>query len=104
MSDDRYNSEDCDTALVMSKGKVTSDITYLYDSGAMRHMMPYKHLLKEYCSIFPKPINATNQYKFQAIGKGNMLVLIQNGSEFTPVMLMDVLHTPDITMTLVSVS
>lgn len=76
----------------------------LYDSGATRHMSPYKHQLENYVSIIPKSITAANKRSFQAIGKGDLRIHIPNGKNSTTILLKDVLHCPDIGVTLVSIS
>ena len=78
---------------------VTSE---LYDSRATRHMAPYKEALVNYTVIMPKPINAANQHTFHAIGQGNLPICIPNSKGFTKITLHDVLQTPDIAFTLMS--
>ncbi len=48
----------------------------LYDSGASRHMTPYRHCLFNYTPITPKSITAADKGKFEAIGKGDMHVYL----------------------------
>jgi len=75
----------------------------LYDSGATRHMTPYQQALVNCAAISPKPINAANQLMFCAIRSGNLPIHVPNGPNFSNIMLRDVLYTPDITQTLVSI-
>src|SRR5882724_661639 len=82
-------------------GRTTSE---LYDSGATRHMTPYRTALTNYTAILPMPINAANQHTFCTIGQGDLPIHVPNGNGFTKITLRDVLHTPDIALTLVSVS
>ncbi|KAJ7263359.1 hypothetical protein C8J57DRAFT_980797, partial [Mycena rebaudengoi] len=48
----------------------------LYDSGASRHMTPYRHRLFNYSSIPPKSITAADKGKFEAVGKGDMHIYL----------------------------
>jgi len=75
----------------------------LYDSGATRHMTPYRQSLVNYATITPKPINAANQLTFRAIGRGDLPIRVFNGPSFSNITLRNVLYTPDIAQTLVSV-
>jgi len=59
--------------------------TELYDSGATRHMTPYKEVLINY------------------IGQGDLPICVPNGKAFMIIILHNVLHTPDIVFTLMSV-
>ena len=92
------------SAHVASTSTHTNHVTSeLYDSGATRHMTPYKEALANYSVIMPKPINAANQHTFHAIGQGDLPICVPNGKAFTNITLRDVLHTPEIVFTLVSV-
>jgi len=75
----------------------------LYDSGATRHMTPYHQSLVNYATITPKPINAANQLTFCAIGCSDLPIRVPNGPSFSNITLRNVLYTPDIAQTLVSV-
>jgi len=76
----------------------------LYDSGASRHMTPFKHRLINYTPIASRPITAADKRVFQAIGKGDMQIRIPNGTTTTTVLLKDVLYAPDMGLTIISVS
>src|SRR5882724_12389992 len=51
----------------------------------------------------PKPINAANQCTFHAIWRGDLPIHVPNGQSFSNITLQDVLYTPDITQTLISI-
>ena len=74
--------------------------TELYDSGASCHMSSYRDHFENYVTIALKSITAADKWHFQAIGKGD---LIPNGHGTTTVLLKDVLHCPDMGLTLVSI-
>jgi hypothetical protein len=88
--------------MVSEERKVGGKQTELYDSGASRHMSPYREHFENYVSIMPKPIAAADKRYFQAIGKGDLRIRIPNGSGSTTALLKDVLHCPDMGLTLVS--
>ena len=79
------------------------DVVELFNSGATRHKTPHKHLLENYRQISPKSINAANKHTFNAIGQGDMHITIPNGESGTTFILKDVLYSPDIAVTLISV-
>jgi Pol polyprotein len=58
----------------------------IYDLGALRHMSPH-----------------SNNKVFHAIGMGDLKVKLPNGDKSSRVLLKDVLHAPDMTLTVVSI-
>ena len=90
--------------LVNVEGSVEGVQTELYDSGASRHMSPYRDHFENYIPIIPKSITAADKRYFQAIGKGDLRIKLPNGSATTTILLKDVLHCPDMGLTLVSIS
>ena len=66
-------------------------------------MSPYCDHFEDYVPIAPKSITAADKQYFQAIGKGNLWIRIPNGTSVTTVLLKDILHCPDMGLTLVSV-
>ena len=89
--------------LVNVEGCIEEVQTELYDSGASRHMSPYRDHFENYAPIAPKAITAADKRHFQAIGKGDLQIKILNGHSTTTILLKDVLHCPDMGLTLVSV-
>jgi transposase InsO family protein len=75
----------------------------LYDSGASRHMSPFRHRFTNYRTIPPRPITAANKRVFYAIGTGDLQIDVPNGNVTTPVLLKDTLHAPDMALTIVSI-
>ena len=75
----------------------------LYDSGAMCHISPYKSDFSNY-SLLDPPIflNAANQQKFPAIGVGSLAIQVPNSSAESTLTLANVLHSPAVGYTLVS--
>ena len=94
---------DC-AMLVNVQGSLKGAVTELYDSGASRHMSPYRHLFENYVTIQPKSITAADKRYFQATGKGDLRIQLPNGNSTTSILLKDVLHCPDMGLTLVAIS
>jgi len=85
---------DIDTAHVAQPDpSAHSHAPELYNSGATCHITPLKDSLTNYQVISPGPIGAANQHTFDAIGCGNLTILIPNGNTNTRILLRDVLHT-----------
>ena len=79
--------------------------TKLYDSGASHHMSPYRKQKENYVPIAPKSIIAADKQYFQAIGKGDLCIQVPNiDGNSTSILLKDVLHCPDMGLTLISVA
>ena len=70
-------------------------------TGMSQHMSPYHDHFEDYVLITPKPIMAADKWYFQAIGRGNLWIKIPNSSNSTTVLLKDILHCPDMELTLV---
>ena len=75
----------------------------LYDSGASRHITGYRHRLSKFVEIEAKPITAADKRTFNATGRGNMYVDVPNGKGTSKVLLRDVLYSPSMNITLVSI-
>jgi hypothetical protein len=76
----------------------------LYDFRASRHMSPFGKKFTNYKSILPCPITATDKRIFYAVGTGDLRIEVPNGKSFTPIVLKDVLHAPDMGIMIVSIS
>jgi hypothetical protein len=76
----------------------------LYNSGASRHMSPFGKKFTNYKSIPPRPITAADKWIFYAVGTGDLRIKVPNGKSSTPIVLKDVLHAPDLGITIVSIS
>lgn len=85
----------------LTKGGVDSD---LYDSGATRHMSPFRHRFLTFEEIEPRPITAADKREFKAIGKGTICIEVPNGDQTTSILLKDVLYTPSMGLNIISIS
>ncbi len=75
----------------------------LYDSGATRHISPYKSNFTSYTVLDPPVyLNVANQQRFPAVGTGTLAIHAPNGSTSSPITLTDILHVPAVGYTLVS--
>lgn len=79
-------------------------VTELYDSGASRHMSPYRNQFTNFETISPRPIKAADKRTFNAIGKGDLHIEVPNGKTRTRILLHDVLYAPSMGVTLISIS
>jgi hypothetical protein len=82
----------------------SSTATELYDSGASRHMSPFQDHFVSYHAISPRMIVAADKQTFYAVGTGDLKIEVPNGKSLTPIMLRDILHAPDMGITIVSIS
>ena len=75
----------------------------LYDSGASRHMSPFRHKFATYQSIPPRAVITADKRLFHAEGVGDLQIEVPNGKSSTSVLLKDTLYAPQIGLTIVSV-
>jgi transposase InsO family protein len=81
-----------------------SPCTKLYDSGATRHITPYKADFTSYKALSPPAyLNTANQQRFPAIGEGNLVIQVPNNGTERTLTLHNALHAPAVTYTLVSI-
>ncbi|PIL25727.1 hypothetical protein GSI_11477 [Ganoderma sinense ZZ0214-1] len=82
----------------------TEDRVEIFDSGATRHISPYRDEFVTYEKLQPaRPITAADGHTFMAVSEGQVRVSLPNGDSSTVVMLERVLHAPDIAFSLVSI-
>jgi len=77
--------------------------TKVYDSGCTSHISLYRNDLENFTEIPPKPFRAANKQNFQAVGKGEMVINIPNGADISQLCLTEVLYSPKVGYTLISV-
>jgi len=92
-----------DSALLAGKNLQTGQRMVLFDSGASCHMSSYHDHFTNFKSIVPKAITAVDKHTFEAIRKGDLTILIPNGTSTTRILLRDVLYAPKMGITLVSI-
>jgi hypothetical protein len=76
----------------------------LYDSGASRHMSPYRQKFINFAQISPQKVTAADGQEFEVTGIGNIHIELPNGKLTSHILLKDILYTPNTGSTLVSIS
>ena len=77
----------------------------IIDSGASRHFCPDRSKFMNYKPIDNShPINTADGRTFEAIGMGDVKIDLPNGSKRNTVILKDVVYTPELAFTLISVT
>ena len=80
-----------------------SNTCKLFDSEASRHMFPSRESFITYRKIEARLITAANKNIFHAIGIGDVIIKVPNGATRSTILLCDVLHAPDLALTVVSI-
>jgi hypothetical protein len=75
----------------------------LYDSGSTCHISPFKELFDTLSTIPPKTFMAANKQLFNAVGIGEMIIEIPNSIDVSKLHLTEVLYSPEVGYTLVSI-
>jgi hypothetical protein len=93
------------SVFLATQGIETGVVTEIYDSGASRHMTPYRSKLINYIEIQPKEITAADKGTFKAIGRGDMRIKIPGPKGTSAeILLKDVLYAPHLSVSLISIS
>ena len=100
--EDWYCNDTAAAAITPDKAN-TAPRAELYDSGASRHISPYKADFISFTPLSPPLyLNAANQHKFPAIGMGTLVVKAPIYGHESVLTLYDVLYAPSVGYTLVS--
>ncbi|KAF8504037.1 hypothetical protein JB92DRAFT_2738847, partial [Gautieria morchelliformis] len=75
----------------------------VYNSGCTRHITPYCEAVTDFKAISPKSFQAANKQSFNAVRTGEMVIDIPNGVTTSQLRLTEVLYSPEVGYTLVSV-
>jgi hypothetical protein len=75
----------------------------LIDSGCTCHMSPYKEDFTCLKNIPPKPFRAANKQHFCVTGQGQLEIEVPNDANPSTLLLHEVLYSPEVGYTLVSV-
>jgi transposase InsO family protein len=78
-------------------------VVELYDSGSTRHISPYREQFETLTAIPPKSFAAANKQRFDATAIGDMIIEVPNGVEMSQLRLTEVLFSPEVGYTLVSI-
>ena len=87
----------------LGKSGTSSVNTELFDSSASCHMSGYCHHFINFVEIEPKPITAADKCTFDATRKGDMYIEVPNGSNYSKILLCDILYCPIMGIALISI-
>ena len=76
----------------------------LYDSRCTNHISPYRNKFKNFEETIPRHFYAANKQSFSAVGKGDLVINVPNNLKTSQLWLTDVLYSPEVSYTLVSIS
>lgn len=93
-----------DALLTRTAATPKNVITEVFDSGANRHISPYRNVFTSFESSNPHPISAADSRTFNVLSRGDVKISLPNGSSETTTILKDVLYAPELAFTLVSIS
>lgn len=105
--EDMFLSEEEWIGAVITPGDETDNRirVELYDSGATRHISPYKSDFTSYAPLAPPVfLNTANQQRFPAVGRGTLAVQMPNEGAESELTLHGALHAPAVSYTLVSIA
>jgi hypothetical protein len=81
----------------------TLRVAELYDSGCTNHISPYRAKFENFVTITPRKFRAANKQTFSTIGKGDLVIDIPDGDDYSQLRLTGVLFSPNVDYTLVSI-
>jgi hypothetical protein len=93
-----------DFTKLKESGIVSRGFTAVIDSGANRHYCPSRECFTEYRTIEPIPIRSADNRTFYVTGEGKVLISILHQGHRIEMILVDVLHAPEMPLILISVS
>jgi hypothetical protein len=101
--DDAEDTDAIPRVPILAAQGTTKMQSELYDSGASRHMSPFRKQFVTYRKIDARPITAANNKVFHAVGMGDIQIEVPNGATSSKVLLKNALHAPDLCLTVVSI-
>ncbi len=75
----------------------------ILDSGTSRHLSPYRDDFNSMRDIPPQTLRAANKGNFSAIGAGELTIEVPDGVDVSKLQLHEVLYSPKVGYTLISV-
>jgi len=102
-SDDDPAELPSDSVSLVHDGQISAPVVELYDSGSMHHISPYKDKFTSLTDIPPKSFSAANKQSFNATAVGDLVIDVPNGYDTTKLTLTEVLFSPAVGYTLVSI-
>ena len=92
-----------DEAVIVAKTIKLDGIAELYDSSCTNHISPYRDRFIDFQRTLPRAFKAANKQSFSTVGKGDLIIDIPDGDNFTQLRLTDVQYSPNVAYTLVSI-
>lgn len=89
-------------AAMEEDSKAPSGRTVIFDTGASRHISPYRDEFINFRPIAPHPIRTANRQTVYAEGVGDLLIEAPLNGGWTKIRLKDVLYAPSAHATLIS--
>src|ERR1700731_1458382 len=80
-----------------------SHVTAFLDSGATAHFTPLREKLVNFRNTSPRPVTATDGGEFNGVGCGDMPLEVINGSRTTKLLLKNIIYSPKLAFTLISI-
>jgi len=102
-SDDDPAELPSDSVSLVHDGQISTPVVELYDSGSTCHISLYKDKFTSLTDIPPKSFSATNKQSFNATAVGDLVIDVPNGYDTTKLTLTEVLFSPAVGYTLVSI-
>jgi len=90
-------------ATLVGVGNVDLPRAEIYDSGCSKHLTLYCNALKNFIEIPPKSFRAANKQNITAVRMGEMTINVPDGADVSQLKLTEVLYSPEVGYTLVSV-
>lgn len=75
----------------------------IFDSGTTKHISPYKSDFTSIQATPPRNLRAANKHKFSAVGIGELTIDVPNGTDSSKLELHEVLYSPEVGYTLISI-
>src|SRR3984893_5036168 len=80
-----------------------SHVTAFLDSGATAHFTPLREKLINFWNTSPRPVTAADGGEFNGVGCGDMPLEVINGLRTTKLLLKNVIYSPKLAFTLISI-
>ena len=92
-----------DLVNLVHDSQISASVVELYDSGSTQHISQYKDKFTSLTDIPPKSFSAANKQSFDATAVGDLVIDVPNGYDMTKLTLTEVLFSPAVGYTLVSI-
>jgi len=93
--EDQSDVEELVAEEIVSNVELMTTQTEVFDSGATTHITPYRNNFSTFQSIVPKVLQATNKQGFSAVGRGELVLDLPNGTTLSKFHLSEVLYCPE---------